>query len=84
MGQHADNLYRFVLRAYDIDRASDIIQMPLKGCGGTRIALTDQSQELSVQYQHHLLIDELNKGKRTVPLETRGFSVITHLIPTPT
>lgn len=71
---HADNLYRFVLKSIkDIDRASDIIQDAFERLWRYKDRI-DPTKAKSYLFTtaYHLLIDELNKGKRTVPIETEA------------
>src|SRR5690606_6552789 len=72
--KHADNLYRFVLKSIkDIDRASDIIQDAFERLWRYKDRI-DPTKAKSYLFTtaYHLLIDELNKGKRTVPIETEA------------
>lgn len=71
---HADNLYRFVLKSIkDIGRASDIIQDAFERLWRYKDRI-DPTKAKSYLFTtaYHLLIDELNKGKRTVPIETEA------------
>lgn len=71
---HADNLYRFVLKSIkNIDRASDIIQDAFERLWRYKDRI-DPTKAKSYLFTtaYHLLIDELNKGKRTVPIETEA------------
>lgn len=71
---HADNLYRFVLKSIkDRDRASDIIQDAFERLWRYKDRV-DPAKAKSYLFTttYHLLIDELNKGKRTVSIETEA------------